>query len=471
MPRTFYTEKDIDDLHATGATCIEMNNDLVLTAAARERAQSLGISLVADSTCATVKEQSDIGGRQQQATPASILSQATSSAPRVGAVAFKESASAQGKSRGSGRYKVAVLGAGHGGLATAGHIALRGHSVNLFSFFKGELDPVIERGGIKLENDVEGFATLNLVTGDLIEAVTGVDMIIVLMPALAQKNVAGMLSGVLKEGQILLLSPARTGGALEAYQVFKRMQNKTKFILAECQTMLYATESRGPAHVEVMKAKNQVRASALPATDNPAFFSVMNSIYPEYVPATNVLETSINNTGAVVHPAPMLMNSGLLQRAAKGEDIRYYRDIISKFVCDNVMVKIDQEKSAIARALGVPVLDVRAWYKECYGVDEPTLFETLQKNKYYLGFSAPKHVLGYHHVLDEVPNSLAPLVSIGQALGVDTPMTRTIVDLACASLGTDFWIDGRSVASLGLSGMSAEQMVAFVNEGPHFWEN
>ena len=29
--------------------------------------------------------------------------------------------------------KVAVLGAGHGGLAMAGHLALMGHSVNLFN--------------------------------------------------------------------------------------------------------------------------------------------------------------------------------------------------------------------------------------------------------------------------------------------------------------------------------------------------
>jgi opine dehydrogenase len=347
---------------------------------------------------------------------------------------------------------------------------LRGHSVNLFSFFKRELDPVIERGGVKLEGDVEGFAKLNLVTLDIAEAVAGVDMVICLMPALAQKNIASLLSGCLQDGQILLLSPGRTGGALEVYQEFRRFQNKKKIILAECQTMLYATESRGPAHVEVMKAKNRVRAATLPATDNGLFFDVMSSIYPEYVPATNVLETSINNTGAVVHPAPMLMNSGLLERAAAGEDIRYYRDVITKFVCDNVMAKIDTEKSDIAKALGIPVLDILAWYRECYDVDAKTLYETLQSNEYYIGFSAPKHVLGYHHVLDEVPNSLVPLASFGRAVGVPTPMIDSIVDLASSSLAFDFRIEGRTLEKLGLAGKAPVQMLEFVNAGPHFWE-
>jgi opine dehydrogenase len=97
------------------------------------------------------------------------------------------------------------------------------------------------------------------------------------------------------------------------------------------------------------------------------------------------------------------------------------------------------------------------------------MYMTLQNNHYYEGFSAPQHVLGYHHVLDEVPNSLVPIASFGSALGVPTPMTEAIVDLASAALGYDFWAEGRSLYKLGLESMSAEEMLAFVNEGPHFW--
>jgi hypothetical protein len=37
MPKTFYTERDIDDLHARGVTSLEVNDDIVLTDLARER--------------------------------------------------------------------------------------------------------------------------------------------------------------------------------------------------------------------------------------------------------------------------------------------------------------------------------------------------------------------------------------------------------------------------------------------------
>jgi len=178
-------------------------------------------------------------------------------------------------------------------------MSLKGHSVNLFSFYGREIEPVSAKAGIRLDGDVEGFASLNRITTRIDEAVRAVDLIMVIMPALAHGSIASLLSGCIADGQVLLLSPGRTGGALEVYDIFRRYQMKKNIVLGECQTFLYATESRGPAHVEIMKVKNRVRAAALPAGDNEKLLDVMNRIYPEYAPASNVLETSINNTGAL----------------------------------------------------------------------------------------------------------------------------------------------------------------------------
>ncbi len=366
--------------------------------------------------------------------------------------------------------KVAVLGAGHGGLATAGHISLKGHEVRLFSFYEREIKPVTLNGGIKIEGEVEGFAELALATTDLEAAIKDVELIIMVVPALAHKSMASILTGCLEDGQVLLLSPGRTGGALETYQTFRRYQFKKKVILAECQTFLYAAKSRGPANIEITGIKKKVRAAALPASDNEAFMSIIGQIYPEYSIATNVLETSINNTGAVVHPAPMLLSSGLLERAAKGEDLRFYRDLISRFVCDNVMEKIDKEKSDLVRTLDIPLLNVSQWYKECYGIEGDDLYSILQNCHYYYELAAPKHVLEYYHVLDEIPNSLVPMADLGSALGVPTPMIKSMIDFASAVLNHDFWVAGRTLDKLGLADMSPDEMCMFVNQGAHFWE-
>ena len=45
MAKIFYTERDIEDLHARGVTSIDVHDDVVLTDLARERAVKLGVRL------------------------------------------------------------------------------------------------------------------------------------------------------------------------------------------------------------------------------------------------------------------------------------------------------------------------------------------------------------------------------------------------------------------------------------------
>lgn len=44
MPKTFYTERDIDDLYARGLTSIDVHDDIVITDLARERMLKYGIT-------------------------------------------------------------------------------------------------------------------------------------------------------------------------------------------------------------------------------------------------------------------------------------------------------------------------------------------------------------------------------------------------------------------------------------------
>ncbi len=58
MAKTFYTERDIDDLHARGITTLEVHDDIVLTDLARERCDTHGIRLVRRKQAAAHPEDS-----------------------------------------------------------------------------------------------------------------------------------------------------------------------------------------------------------------------------------------------------------------------------------------------------------------------------------------------------------------------------------------------------------------------------
>ncbi|MCU0607422.1 MAG: hypothetical protein MUF78_08415 [Candidatus Edwardsbacteria bacterium] len=49
MPKEFYTERDIEDLHRRGVTSLQLGDDVVLTELAFEKAGRLGVALVRGS--------------------------------------------------------------------------------------------------------------------------------------------------------------------------------------------------------------------------------------------------------------------------------------------------------------------------------------------------------------------------------------------------------------------------------------
>ncbi|HUJ75099.1 MAG TPA: hypothetical protein VL359_09580, partial [bacterium] len=59
-----------------------------------------------------------------------------------------------------------VLGAGHGGLAMAGHLGILGYPVHLYNRTTENLDGVRWHGGIKVAGAVTGFGPVARATSD-----------------------------------------------------------------------------------------------------------------------------------------------------------------------------------------------------------------------------------------------------------------------------------------------------------------
>jgi opine dehydrogenase len=343
-----------------------------------------------------------------------------------------------------------------------------GFEVTLFSFFSSELDPVRDRAGVELSGAIEGFGQIARIVESLPEAVATADLVLIVAPAVSHQAYASLLAGALRDGQTVVLNPGRTGGALEFDRALARSGCRAAIQLAEAQTFIFAAESRGPAAVEVLKEKDVLRVAALPGKDTTAVVELLQGLYPQIEAAESVLETSVNNVGGVVHPAAMLLNTAAIEASATGEDVRFYKHQVNRHIASLVMEKVDAEKVAIGHALGLTdVWTILDWYRRSYGVDGDSLFEVLQNHPYYAGFHSPQHLLGYNHIPDEVPNSLVPLASLGAALGVPTPATRSVIDLACVMTDTDWWSAGRTVATLGLDGMTAGEMRDFVAHDSH----
>ncbi len=137
-----------------------------------------------------------------------------------------------------------VIGAGHGGKAMAAHLALMGFSTTLFNRTPERVAALYERGGIDLESEQgnpRGFARLRAVTSDYAEALADAEVIMVVTPSSAHRDVAKSCAPYLKDGQIVVLNPGRTCGAIEFTQVLRDSGCTADVTVAEAGTFIYAS--------------------------------------------------------------------------------------------------------------------------------------------------------------------------------------------------------------------------------------
>ncbi|MDN5301489.1 MAG: opine dehydrogenase [Thermoanaerobacteraceae bacterium] len=354
----------------------------------------------------------------------------------------------------------AVIGAGNGGLAMAGYLALRGYSVNLYNRSREKLESLISYPVITLSGSVEGKGVLNLVTSDIGEAIQNTDIIMVTVPATGHYHLAKAMAPYLKDGQIIVLNPGRTGGALEVYETIRKSGCDKDIVVAEAQTFIYACRATGPNSARIFSVKNEVALAAIPATSTRRVIRLLSGAYPQFTPARDVMETSLNNFGAIFHPAPTLLNSGHIER---GQAFEYYLEGITPSI-GQMLERLDAERMKVARALGVKAVSALEWLEESYGAKGDSIYEAIQNNPAYKGLTAPKG-LDTRYIYEDVPCSLVPIASIAEHLGIETPAIDTIIRLANMMTGRNFREEGRTVDKLGLKGLSVVEIHRLAQTG------
>lgn len=357
---------------------------------------------------------------------------------------------------------VAVVGAGNGGTAIAGYLASMGVRVHLCDLFPQYLAGIREAGGIDLTTDGQTIhQPLHMVTENAVEAIRGVHLVMVVTPSFTHRMIAEACCDALTDGQVVVLNPGRTGGALEFLNIIRSGGCKADITVAETQTLIYSCRKTGPAAVEIYGVKKEVALGAFPANRTQQVLNLLHPFYPQFIPAKNCLETSLSNIGALFHPTPVLLNIGRIESDTAG--YRYYWDGISPSVA--VLIKeIDRERMAVAKAYNIQVLSAEAWLRHSYNTDGDDLYDLIQNNQAYGDIMAPKTIQA-RYVTEDVPMSLVPISELGRIAGVLTPNIDAVIRLTSTIYGRDFHTEGRCAKSLGLEGMSKEQVAHFFETG------
>jgi opine dehydrogenase len=360
--------------------------------------------------------------------------------------------------------KYTVIGAGHGGKAMAAHLALMGVKVTLYNRTFDHISVIKRRGGIELENahdDLHGFGKLANVTSDLGEALKKAQMIMVVVPSSAHADIARAVARHLKDGQIIILHPGRTCGAIEFAKVIRDEGCTADITVSEAETFIYASRSDGPAEARIFRIKEAVPLAALPATRNEKVLEAIQPVYPQFIDGVDVLNTGINNMGAIFHPALTLLNAGWIE--ATHGDYQFYIEGATPSVA-RLLEALDRERVTVASSLGIRARTGLEWLKMAYDTSGDDLYDAIHNQPGYYGIKAPT-TLNHRYLFEDVPMSLVPIASLGERYGVSVRGMESLIRIACIIHHTDYWKRGRTVEKLGIGNLSVAELTRYVKEG------
>ena len=359
--------------------------------------------------------------------------------------------------------RIAVLGGGQGAHAMTADMTLRGLKVNMFELpeYAGPIDQALKTGKIEMTGLEQGVAEPNLITTDLEKALEGVSLIFIVVPTVAQKFFVQALKPHLRKGQTIVVV-AGNFATMKIAPYFGDIVKNGDVILAETSSLPYFARLIGPGRV-MITFKTPVAVAAFPGKYTARVVEQVKQASPNTSALTDILEAALCNFNMLGHPAGSLLNAGAIEFAEmNGREYFMYREGCSPSVA-RVVGAVDDERRAVAKALGyelTPLIDI---LHHLGFSDEPSIYKGLQSP--ILTPGAGPMGLKHRYISEDVPFLLVPLAQLADLVGVDVPVVKSLITIACTLNDTDYRKEGRNLEALGLANKSVSELKRFLAEG------
>ncbi len=351
--------------------------------------------------------------------------------------------------------RVTVLGSGVEGRALAAWFLAEGaDEVRLFTVYNDEVE-ALQRGSITLRGEgpigtfrVGGDRPSIEVTSVLDAAVAASDMVVVSGPVLKQRTYGLVLAQQVQDGQLIVVTPARTFGGLELAYWLGVGGSTADVTIVEVQSLPFdILEEGGTLH---LSRRRPTPAAALPQSASSSIERVAGYL-SDLTPAPTSLHSSLTDASALVEIPALLLGgpAAPADRSARLPGaIPVESGTFAGLLGDRhraLIADLAAERRRVAASFGVRDFPTDAELIEAVAgtVDGDDVR------------AVPPEDAARSLVRDGVLGSLVPLISAADAAGVPAPTSRAVLRLAESVLGGDLSAAGRALDRIGFSGMDA----------------
>lgn len=324
--------------------------------------------------------------------------------------------------------RLAVLGAGAVGPASAALAVSRGHAAALWSpSGRGTagLGAVLQAEGA-----LTGAFPVRVATG-LEDAFAGADAALLAVPAYAYPALLPAVAAALRRDVPLILSPAASLGPL-AVEV-ARAGLGARAPVGGLATTPVTARRLAPDRVRVATIRTAVDAAGVPARSGAEVAALVTELFGIACPvAPDVLPLALANANPIIHAALALANVTRIERA---ESWPQY-GLMTEAAC-RLMERLETERAALAAALGVAVVPLATSLARANAMPEAPIAEMAAAIAASRGAVLGPTDMATRYVTEDVPFGLVVYLRLAARAGVAMPLTEATVAVMEALWGRD----------------------------------
>ena len=377
---------------------------------------------------------------------------------------------------------IAVLGAGNVGQTMAADLTLKGYKVRLYElpeFAEKSLGEVLETSKIELGGEQINFkwfrnvgtAEIDVVTTNIAEALEGVELILMSIPAVGHEAFFEKMISHLEDGMTISLFPDNYG-SLMLRKMLEEKGEDVKIIVGGWITAPYGTRLIEPGKVDCMIRAYRLRGDTLPSSDWKKFYKKQKDLpiltTAKIEQADTVLGVGLENPNPIVHVPGSVLNVGAMEVSQregvlgvkKGEWSLYKHGMSPAVV--RVIEKYYEEVKEIAKAIGISLIE--------YSKEQFYHKHTIMKESFIAPFYEASPIMGIkgplsvedRYFTEDIPVGAVTAWRLAKKFGVDVPTIESLIHLGSIICQRDFFKEGRKLEDYGIESMSKDELLNYL---------
>lgn len=355
--------------------------------------------------------------------------------------------------------KIAILGSGAIGLASAAILAARGHAPVIWS------PSGAGTAGLPAEPEVTASGALAGswpigAARDLADAIEGAEAVLLAVDAGGHVPVMQAAAPHLKPGVPFIIGAAHSLGAVYLSRLLAA--RGVVLPIVSWNTTLATAHKTGPLAVDIRTVRPRIEAAVMPSCDTEAALALCRDLAGATIePRPDALAIAfLSNANPVFHVPVCLLN---LSRIEHGETWSPYAETTSSI--GRLMEALDGERIAVAAAYGATIHSVNAHFHRSFRIPLGSMAEmnaTLHASG--RGPKGPRSI-EHRYLAQDISYGLVFAAAAGRGAGLAMPVHEAAITLASAATGRDYRALNALLPHLDLDALAPAALLLRAREG------